>query len=184
MACSAFPRVVLGMTIALAMTQAVEAQHAPAPDEHGALGLRWDSGPKAHRATLAAETPPLWSHRSARRQGHLKLTGVAAVSYWHATHERQPASAWQLSATPLLRWWPRGEGFYMDGGIGMTVFSHTHLAGTNISTAFQFGSHLGVGYQITPAASIGVGVSHFSNARIKEPNPGFTLLRVSYTYRL
>ncbi len=168
----------------LAWPRAGQAQGSKTEQGHGGgLNAHWASGPHAQRLMLGWETPVLWSRQSARSPGRLELTGVLGVSYWHATHGRQPASVWQLSAIPMLRWWPRGQGFYAEGGIGPTLFSHTHFADENISTALQFGTLLGVGYQFTPAVRVGLGVSHFSNAGIKKPNPGFTMLQLSYSYR-
>ena len=182
MPCSARPRFLL-CTAALALTPLAHAQSPAAAQGHGALSLHWDSAAQARRATLGWESPVLWHHQSAHSRSRLELTGVLGVSLWHAMHGRQPASVWQLSAIPMLRWWPSGQGFYVAGGIGPTLFSHTRFADENIRTALQFGSHLGVGYQFTPAVRVGVGVSHFSNAGIKKPNPGFTLLQLSYSYQ-
>ncbi|MGK2900546.1 MAG: acyloxyacyl hydrolase, partial [Burkholderiaceae bacterium] len=58
----------------------------------------------------------------------------------------------------------------------------TRFAGDSFSTAFQFGDHLGVGYQLTPSQRVSLRLSHFSNAAIKQPNPGLNSVQMTYTY--
>src|SRR3546814_19293986 len=73
---------------------------------------------------------------------------------------------WQLSATPMLRWWP-AEFFYAEIGVGVTGLSRTHFAGRDLGSAFQFGNHAGVGVLINDAHRIGLRYSHFSTAGLK-----------------
>jgi lipid A 3-O-deacylase len=167
---------------ALAPAMGAHAQTAPAAPDRGGILLQWAGGPQALRTTLGWETPVLWTHRAANGPGRLELTGEFGLSYWRARQGREPASLWQLSAIPMLRWWPDGGRFFVEGGVGPTLVSHTRFVDRSISTAFQFGDHLGVGYQLTPAARVSLRVSHFSNADIKLPNPGLTLLQVNWTW--
>jgi hypothetical protein len=55
-----------------------------------------------------------------------------------------------------------------------------------MSTAFQFGSHIGLGYRFGAKRSyeIGYRFQHISNAGIKKPNPGinFHQVRVQYHF--
>ncbi|CFN83565.1 lipoprotein [Bordetella pertussis] len=89
---------------------------------------------------------------------------------------------WQASAIPMFRWWT-GERFYIEAGIGATVFSSTSFADKRIGSAFQFGDHIGLGFLLTPSNRIGLRYSHFSNAGIKEPNPGLDIVQLTYTYQ-
>ena len=114
--------------------------------------------------------------------GRLDLTPEFGASYWTADGSRTPGHAWQFSAIPMFRWWA-GERFYLEAGIGATLFSTTRFANENISTAFQFGDHVGMGFLLTPNNRIGLRYSHFSNASIKRPNPGLDTVQVSYTYQ-
>ncbi|MBS0318509.1 MAG: acyloxyacyl hydrolase, partial [Proteobacteria bacterium] len=104
------------------------------------------------------------------------------VSYWRARGEREPCCVWQLSAVPLLRWWPGSGRWFVEGGIGATLFSHTYFADRAISTAFQFGDMVGVGWQLTPDLRVGLRLAHFSNADIKRPNPGLNVVQLSLTH--
>ena len=114
--------------------------------------------------------------------GRLDLTGEAGVSYWQAKGSRSPQTVWQLSATPMFRWWP-GERFYIEAGIGATAFTHTSFADRRIGSAFQFGEHVGLGFLVTPQSRLGLRYSHFSNFGIKQPDQGLSLPQVSYTYQ-
>jgi len=51
-----------------------------------------------------------------------------------------------------------------------------------LSTAFQFGDHVGIGYVFQNNLDLGLKVQHFSNGSIKQPNQGinFGVVRVSY----
>ncbi|MDR3452785.1 MAG: acyloxyacyl hydrolase [Rhodoferax sp.] len=172
----------LALSAALALAANAHAQVTADPQDRGGVIVQMAGGPRALRATLGWETPVLWTHQAPGGPGRVELTGEFGVSYWGATHAREPASMWQLSAIPMLRWWPGGGRFFVEGGIGPTLVNRTHFAGEDISTAFQFGDHLGMGYQFTPAIRASLRLSHFSNADIKQPNPGFNLLQLTCTY--
>lgn len=142
------------------------------------VSIHLGAGKHYRRYTVNWETAPVWSHRfdgGSRVDLHLEF----GVSRWHADAGRTPERAWQVGAVPLLRWWP-AERFYVEGGIGPTLFSTTRLAGKRISSAYQFGDHLGAGFALTPWQHIGLRYSHFSNAGIKRPNPGLDVLQVTY----
>lgn len=148
--------------------------------EASSIGLRIGAGDHYQRAELAWESPSLWSHRFEGNGSRLDLVGELGAAYWHANGSRDPGSVWQLSAIPFLRWtW--AERYYVEAGIGATVFSRTTFADKDISTAFQFGDHIGVGMLLTPRSRLGLRFSHFSNAGIKSPNPGLNILQLNYS---
>lgn len=157
---------------------------ASAQSSQGTLGgvsLHYGIGDHYQRLTLNYETPSIWTYQFGG-WGRLDLTPEFGASYWWADGGRSPSSVWQLNAIPMFRWWT-GERFYLEAGIGATVFSRTRFADENISTAFQFGDHVGMGLLLTPNNRIGVRYSHFSNSRIKRPNPGLDMLQLTYTYQ-
>lgn len=160
----------------------VSALSAPAlaAEPGGTLGLRAGVGDHYERLELAWGSAPLWSYDFG--SSRLDLTGELGVAYWRAHDSRDPRSVWQLNAIPFLRW-TVGDLFYLEAGVGPTVFSRSRFAGKNLSTAFQFGDHIGAGFYLTPSSKIGVRLSHFSNADIKMPNPGLNVVQVLYDYR-
>ena len=149
--------------------------------QSSSIGLRLGLGEHYQRAELAWESPSLWTHRF-EGGSRLDLLGELGVAYWHANGSREPGSVWQLSATPLLRWtW--SDRYYIEAGIGATAFSRTGFADKNLSTAFQFGDHFGIGMHVTDNSRLSLRYSHYSNAGIKRPNPGLNVLQLNYSYQ-
>lgn len=146
----------------------------------GGISAHYGIGDHYQRFTLSYETPSIWTYQFGGNWGRLDLTPELGASYWWANSGRSPGHVWQLNAIPMFRWWT-GERFYLEAGIGATVFSSTRFANENISTAFQFGDHVGMGFLLTPNNRIGVRYSHFSNASIKRPNPGLDTVQLTYT---
>lgn len=134
------------------------------------------------RYELAWIAPSLWTHRFSENWGRLDLVGELGVAYWQADGSRSPSSVWQLNAIPMLRWTLQ-ERYYLEAGSGPTLFSRTKFADKTLSTALQFGSHIGAGVMLSKTSSLAVRLSHFSNANIKKPNPGLQVIQVQYTYR-
>jgi len=166
--------------LALGMAGAVQAQEQP--DSKSGIGLSLGLGDHYQRAMLSYETPALWSYGFSGNWGRLDLVGEFGAGYWSADGSRDPSHMWQFSATPMFRWWT-GERFYIEAGVGANLFSSTRFADKDISTAFQFGDHIGLGFLMTPSSRLGLRYSHFSNASIKRPNPGLNILQLNYTYQ-
>jgi lipid A 3-O-deacylase len=145
------------------------------------FGLRYGYHDKYRRYEAVYETPSWWSYNSGGDWGRLDANIEVGLAYWEA-QERDPSSLWQLSATPMLRWWP-SDFFYTEIGIGATVLSRTRFANRQLGSAFQFGSHIGLGTVIRDAHRIGIRASHYSNAGINSRNEGLDVLQVTYTYR-
>ncbi|EJO32063.1 acyloxyacyl hydrolase [Achromobacter marplatensis] len=169
--------------IGLALAGAATVASAQSSEgTQGGVSMHYGIGDHYQRFTLNYETPSVWTHQFGGNWGRLDLTPELGASYWWADGSRSPGHVWQLNAIPMFRWWT-GERFYLEAGIGATVFSSTRFANENISTAFQFGDHVGMGFLLTPNNRIGVRYSHFSNASIKRPNPGLDLVQLTYTYQ-
>jgi len=162
----------------LAPFGALQAQ--PAGGQDG-VSFHYGIGDHYQRLNLNYETPTWWSMQFSNG-GRLELNGELGASYWYADGSRSPSSVWQFNATPMFRWWTN-DIFYLEAGIGATAFTSTHFADKQISTAFQFGDHIGLGFLLTPNNRVGVRYSHFSNANIKRPNPGLDIVQLTYTYQ-
>lgn len=150
--------------------------------ERWAFSAHLGQGDEYRRLTLGVESAPLWTYSFGPGRSRVDLTAEFGASYWKAKRSGADDEVWQLNAVPMLRWWP-AERFFVEGGIGATVFSRTRFAGERISTLFQFGDHLGAGYQLTPSVRLGARISHFSNASIKSPNPGLDIVQLTYVQR-
>ncbi|MBP6019954.1 MAG: acyloxyacyl hydrolase [Burkholderiaceae bacterium] len=154
---------------------------AQVPPSTQGLGLYLGYNSDYRKATLGYETPRLWGHQFQNGWGRVDLSVELGVSYWEAKRGRSESMG-QVSAIPMLRWWPT-DGFYVELGSGPTVMSRSEFAGRDLGTRFQFGSHLGTGLLIKKVHRIGIRYSHYSNANLKKPNPGLDLLGLTYTYQ-
>ena len=172
-------KIVAGLLATLSMTVAAPVVVAA---ESGGLGLKYGVGDKYSRTTLVYETTALWDYPWSSNGNRLELTAETGVSYWKANGSRSPGNAWQLYATPLIRWW-FNERFFIEGGIGLTAFNKTRFADKTISTAFQFGDQIGVGVLLDKNSRLSLRYAHFSNASIKRPNPGLNVVEAGYTYQ-
>ncbi len=93
----------------------------------------------------------------------------------------------EIGLTPVLRLQSDSlEGLYGELGIGWHLQSHTTIGDKTMSTAFQFGSHLGIGYRFGAkrAYDLSYRIQHLSNASIKKPNDGinFNQIRLQYHF--
>lgn len=123
-----------------------------------------------------------------------RLTGYWDVSFgrWagESADRRTSSHAWvtQLGITPVVRLRPSRThiGWYVEGGIGANVLLPIYrTADKRFSTHFNFGDHLAVGCTFGERAEhdVAMRLQHFSNAGIKEPNPGENFLQLRYSHR-
>jgi hypothetical protein len=95
----------------------------------------------------------------------------------------------QIGITPTFRLWAHAEhGWYGEAAVGVNYLTPNYQdSDRRFSTKFNFGDHLGVGYRWgdgqsnVPYQELTLRVEHFSNAGIREPNPGINLLELRYT---
>lgn len=91
-----------------------------------------------------------------------------------------------VGVTPVFRFQKDNlQGWYGELGIGANWLSgYYDVGGRRFSTRFQFGDHVGIGYVFANKVDVGLRYQHFSNASIKDPNPGvnYAVLRVSYPF--
>ena len=107
------------------------------------------------------------------------------VGRWHSDSENST----QVGLSPALRWKPNGwsYGWFVEGGIGVNViFPKYNTHSKEFSTTFNFGDHIAVGKRFgsDDQHEWSLRFQHFSNARIKRPNPGENFLQFRYTHRL
>jgi lipid A 3-O-deacylase len=113
----------------------------------------------------------------------------ASAGYWEARQwESVPGNKkhlYDVGFTPVFRLEKTNKkGFYLEGGIGAHVLSSVYYnSRKHLSTAFQFGDHIAVGYVFDNNWDITLKGQHFSNGGIKEPNSGVNLLMLKAAYR-
>jgi hypothetical protein len=109
------------------------------------------------------------------------LNWAADVAYlWASNHLASSPSLWETGFTPVS-----GLAYYLEGGIGVHLLSHTYIDNRGVSTAFQFGEFVGTGVNFRDRGQYGVGarIQHCSKGGIKEPNCGVALGEVRISYR-
>jgi len=103
------------------------------------------------------------------------LYGDLSFGGWTGGHGR----VYDLGFTPVARW---GRSPYIEAGLGAHVLSDLDVGGgTDFSTHFQFGDHVGAGVRFGNY-ELGLRFQHLSNGGLRNPNPGinFLILRLQY----
>lgn len=177
-----------GAVIALLLT--AFAAHA---DPDRSLGMYAEGGVAPHghgdsySLALGALVP--WAPVEALRSGPWSFNWDLYVSDWNAPLQAGGRRNYaQLGAIATFRY-RFGEGrspWFAEAGLGATLMNHVYGTTTrDFSTAFQFTEALGLGYSFGARREheLSLRLQHFSNAGIKEPNPGENFVRVRYAYR-
>jgi len=114
------------------------------------------------------------------RSGHLSAYWDATYSYWQG---HKSASRHSLSTSPVLVYEFNGERFkpYIEGGIGIALFSASRVEKQKLGTAFQFEDRLGAGVRFAGQA-LGVRFWHYSNAGLKSANDGINAYSLHYRF--
>ncbi|WP_187363486.1 acyloxyacyl hydrolase [Massilia frigida] len=129
-----------------------------------------------------------WSQRWFQSNGtHLSGYWDASIAQWRGNAYQNVDGRHQnitnIGFTPVFRFQADDlSGWYGEAGIGLNLLSKRYDNDSNqLSTAFQFGDHLGVGYVFANQWDVGMKVQHFSNGGYKKPNSGvnFLLLKAS-----
>src|SRR5258706_7691028 len=106
--------------------------------------------------------------------------------YWrNASFPGRNKEITEIGLTPVLRLQRDSlEGLYGELGIGWHLQSHTTIGDKSMSTAFQFGDHIGIGYRFGAkrAYDLSYRLQHLSNASIKKPNDGINFNQVRLQY--
>jgi hypothetical protein len=116
-------------------------------------------------------------------------------AWWRPTHVQFGGSLWQvpdirgktrrfdLNATAI--WRSERPWGYLEAGFGGYLLSKTiNNPDTRVPSAFEFGSHIGIGFSLAKNHAVGVALQHLSNAGLKQPNGGIDLVLVQYTFAL
>lgn len=121
---------------------------------------------------------------------HLSGYWDASAGYWRANRYQdikgQTQHLYDIGITPVFRYERSDKkGFYAEGGIGLHMLSELYDNATyRLSTHFQFGDHVGIGYVFDNKWEVGMKIQHFSNGGYKKPNTGvnFVNLKVAYHF--
>lgn len=135
--------------------------------------------------------------QSAWKQKWFASNGSHLGGYWDLTLAEWRANAYRnvkgqrqhltdIGLTPVFRWQNDSKtGLYFEGGIGVHLLSKLYdNDGNQLSTHFQFGDHIGMGYVLNNKVDLGLKIQHFSNGGYKKPNTGvnFIVAKASWAF--
>ena len=164
-----------------------------APAGHAADGLvdsaSIEVGTNPQQRMLRVAVQKEWQQRWFARNGrHLSGYWEADLALWrlnaYANEAGRDKNLAVIGFTPVLRYQNDSKlGLYGEAGVGVSLFSSLYKTrDTELSTAFQFADHVGVGYT-TAKWDFGLKLQHYSNASIKRPNGGANWVIAKAAYR-
>ncbi|WP_020655956.1 acyloxyacyl hydrolase [Massilia niastensis] len=140
---------------------------------------------KMARVSVTSDWDKRWFASNGR---HLGGYWDANLAFWRLEAYRnvpgQKKNIGVIGLTPVFRYQADDKlGWYAEAGIGVSLFSKLYKnEDKELSTAFQFADHVGVGYT-TAKWDFGLKFQHYSNGSIKSPNAGANWLIAKAAYR-
>lgn len=134
----------------------------------------------------------IWDWDAKWAIGAGELTGYfeGTLSDWSYTGKDagRNATLTQFGLIPVFRYRPdQGRSaWFVEGGVGATATTRIYeTQSKRFSTSFNFGDHVGLGFDFGNERrhELMLRFEHFSNGRIKQPNPGENFTEVRYVYR-
>lgn len=175
---------------ALAVFALMSASQAFAADNGWVDSISFEAGTgskvRMGRVAIQSNWDKQWFSSNGR---HLGGYWDLSAAYWRGSAYRNVPGQHQnigvIGVTPVLRYQRDDKlGWYVEGGIGANLMSELYNNSDNrLSTAFQFGDHLGVGYVTRDKWDFGLKIQHYSNASIKKPNSGVNFLVAQARYQ-
>lgn len=178
-----FAKTMMAAAAALMMSQAAMAQDKLIDS----VSVDYGSASKQRMVRLSAASD--WEKRWFQSNGkHLSGYWEGSVGYWRLSQYRDipglDKNLWDVGFTPVFRYQnDNKKGLYYEAGIGVHLLSTLYKNdGSELSTAFQFGDHVGIGYVMQNNWEVALKLQHFSNASIKRPNGGANFLELKAAY--
>jgi lipid A 3-O-deacylase len=130
-----------------------------------------------------------WDTRWFQSNGtHLSGYWEASTGIWrenqYMNQPGQERKLWDIGFTPVFRFQnDNKKGLYYEGGIGVHMLSKLYNNDDNrLSTHFQFGDHIGMGYVFDNNWEVAAKLQHFSNGGYKKPNSGVNFFELKAAY--
>ncbi len=114
----------------------------------------------------------------------------ANLSYWYLKSNKEGVDdLYEMGITPNIRLqrdqrWGWGGRPFMEAGLGAHLLSKIHIRSRNLGSAFQFGTHVGLGIRFgsNEQWELAWRVEHLSNGDLAQPNPGINFSMVRFGY--
>ena len=179
-----FTKKMIAAAAALLATQGAFAANDQLIDS---VSVDYGSAAKVQMVRIGAQKD--WDVRWFQSNGtHLSGYWDASAGFWHQKQYKNISGAdknlWDVGFTPVFRFEnDNKKGMYYEGGIGAHWLSDLYNNDTyRLSTHFQFGDHIGLGYVFDNKWELGAKIQHFSNGGYKKPNTGVNYLEVKAAY--
>jgi hypothetical protein len=175
---------ILGIGLSLLSAQASAADNGWIDSASFELGT--GASVRMGRVAVQKDWDRQWFASNGR---HLSGYWDLSAAWWRGTAYRNVPGQHQnlavVGITPVLRYERADKlGWYAEAGIGANLFSELYNNDDNqLSTAFQFGDHIGIGYVTPTKWDLTLKFQHYSNASIKRPNSGANFLIVGARYK-
>ncbi len=172
--------------LALALTVAATQAHA-----HPFTSASVEAGTGDRTKMVRFGLQSAWEKKWFASNGsHLGGYWDVTLSGWRGNRFRNVPGQHQTLAdiglTPVWRWQRDDKrGLYFEGAVGIHLLSKLYDNDDNqLSTSFQFGDHIGIGYVFNNKVDLGLKIQHFSNGSIKKPNDGvnFIVAKASWAF--
>jgi hypothetical protein len=119
---------------------------------------------------------------------HWAVYGEGVLGEWFAIHREpgpgQRRSFTQVTLAPVVRYgFGESRAVFVEVGAGASIITpHYHDRERTFSTTFNFDDHAALGFRFgdRDANELSVRVEHFSNAGIKNPNPGIDFAQLRF----
>ncbi|MBK0392145.1 acyloxyacyl hydrolase [Ramlibacter algicola] len=137
---------------------------------------------QTHTPTVAARLiwNTDWERRLDTARFNLQLElGLASLR----TARDREGTVSQLSLVPVVRIRPSDRSFFLEAGIGLSLFDRQYVRGaSHMASRWNFEDVLGAGVSFGPTQSheIGLRLTHVSNGGLRKPNPGLNGVQVRY----
>lgn len=158
-------------------------------DAADSISIEAANGDRTNIFRVAAQWQ--WNKKWFQSNGtHLGGYWDVGAAYWrqnrYLDQRGNTNGLYDLGITPVFRFQSDHKlGWYLEAGIGAHYLSELYNNnGARLSTRFQFGDHIGIGYVLGNNLDIGLRIQHYSNGGFKKPNTGVdvAVLRVAYQF--
>jgi len=113
--------------------------------------------------------------------GYLSGYSEASFNYWNGRGNEN----FGIALSPVFVYYfnfSKDVHPYLEGGVGVSVFSRTTMGLRDLSTNFLFEDRLGTGIRVDDW-DFSFRYMHYSNASIKQPNDGIDIFIGSISYK-
>ncbi|MES2259763.1 MAG: acyloxyacyl hydrolase [Pseudomonadota bacterium] len=175
--------------IAAAAVAMLAAQSCYAADDKIIDSVYTEFGTGFHVDMARVGVTSNWERRWLQSNGtHISGYWDASMGAWRGDRylniSGRHQSLFDIGLVPVFRFEnDNKKGIYYEGGIGIHGLSKLYdNADKRLSTHFQFGDHIGIGYVFENKWEMAIKAQHFSNGGYKRPNSGVNYLVVKAAY--